>query len=225
MNEIKTMSGWDVFATETGKHSFDDYCRPGDQIEEDMYDHFLNILPPRTMQGGYFQVGEPADSRKDPKSGKFRATYPTFVRNRAGFFCLGNCFSGETEDTDIWINHKTVRSFLTATSRVGSDGLQTARPHVLCADGFELSVQAGEQFHSIPKKDLHDGAYTCVEVGPLGYAEESLLPYAEEKHDPEHSINSNVPVEIVDALIQKHGGFFESRTPYIAAWEDQKKEA
>ena len=221
MSEIKTMAGWHEFAEATGKHGFDDYCHPWDQIDEDVYDNFLNILLPRIMQAGYFQVGEPTDDRKDPKTGKFRATYPTFIRDRAGFFYLGSCFAGGKEDTGIWINHKTVRNFLTATSITGGDGLQKSRPHILCTDGFELSVQAGAQFYSHPKKDLPDGAYTHVEVGPIKAVEETLLPYSENKRNPKRSVNAFVPVELVEALIQKHGGFFESRTPYVAAWENQ----
>ena len=227
MNEIKTMDGWKDFAQKTGMQSFDDYCHPWDRIGEDVYHHFLNVLPPRTVKAGYFQVGEPTDDRKDPKTRKFRPTFPTYIENgKYGFFYLGNCFAGEIEDTDIWIDHKTVRNFLKATSRRDSDGLQKSRPYIVCADGYELSVQAGKAFFSSPRKDLEDGSYTHVEVGPLREYEEDFFPYSADKRKPRSCVNICVPVELVDALIQKHGGFFESRTPYAAAWEKlREKEA
>ena len=227
MSEIKTLEGWEAFAEATGKHDFDDYCHPWDQIDEGVYSNFLNILPPRTMRHGYFQVGEPTDDRKDPKTGKFRATFPTFIENGQGeYFYLGNCFAGECEDADLRIDHKTVCNFLAATARAGSDGFQKSRPHILCADGYSLSVQAGKQFYSVPREDRGDGAYTHVEVGPLGEYEEAFFPYAEDKRKPKSSVHARVPVELVDALVQKHGGFFENRLPYAIARDEQNnKEA
>ena len=222
MNEIKTMAGWQAFQNPNGRTDWDDYCHPGDQVDEEVFNHFLNILPPRTMRTGYFQVGEPVDHRKDPKTGKYKATWATFIENGNGqYFYLGNCFAGEREDVNLWIDHKTVRRFLAITAHPGSDGFQKSRPHILCADGFKLSVQAGDQFYSIPRKDLEDCDYTHVEVGPLGEYEEMFFPYAEDPRKPKSSVNARVPVELVDALIQKHGGFFESRAPYVAAWEEK----
>ena len=56
--EIKTLKGWE----ESGKN-WDDFCKPGELVDEDIYWYFLNILPPRNMGAGYLQVGEPYDSR------------------------------------------------------------------------------------------------------------------------------------------------------------------
>ena len=57
--EMKTLKGWE----ESGKN-WDDFCKPGELVDEDVYWYFLNILPPRNMGAGYLQVGEPYDSRK-----------------------------------------------------------------------------------------------------------------------------------------------------------------
>lgn len=94
--EIKTLKGWE----ESGKN-WDDFCKPGELVDEDVYWYFLNILPPRNMGAGYLQVGEPYDSRLNPKTGKYMATYSTFVRagDKAWKYC-GNCFPGESVDIE-----------------------------------------------------------------------------------------------------------------------------
>lgn len=93
-NGIKTLKEWE----ESGKN-WCDFCKPEDLVDEDVYWYFLNILPPRNMRAGYLQVGEPYDSRFNPKAGKHMATYSTFVRveEKVWKYC-GNCFPGESVD-------------------------------------------------------------------------------------------------------------------------------
>ena len=218
--EIKTLDGWHEYAKTHEKNGWSDYCQPGDRISEDVYDHFLDLLPPRTMRGGYFQVGEPSDSRKNPRTGRFASTYPTFLQKNGACFYMGDCFAGEQENTALWINHGTLQQFLKATVRKGEDGLQKSRPHILCADGFTLSVQAGTLFYSVPRMDLPDGAYENVEVGRLSKKEELLADYTEDKKITGKTVYPRVPVKLVEDVIHKHGGFYESRMPEVAAWRD-----
>lgn len=88
--KLKTLKDWK-------EEKWDDFCKPGDLVDEDIYWHFLNILPPRSMRSGYLQVGEPNDSRLNPKTGRYASTYMTFVKVKEGAwrYC-GNCFAGET---------------------------------------------------------------------------------------------------------------------------------
>lgn len=94
--EIKTLKEWE----ESGKN-WDDFCKPGELVDEDVYWYFLNILPPRNMGAGYLQVGGPYDSRLNPKTGKYMATYSTFVKvgDKVWKYC-GNCFPGESVDIE-----------------------------------------------------------------------------------------------------------------------------
>ena len=220
MSDVKTMAGWEEFAiSHPAKNDWDDYCRPGDSIDREVYDYFLNILPPATMHGGYFQAGGAVDDRKDPKNGRYRATYGTFAQEGPNHYVyLGNCFKGEHEATDFWIDFGSVEEFLAQTERRGIDGWQRSRPHIRCQDGFSLSVQAGKQFYSRPKMDIHGGNYTHVEIGRLSAEEPMLLPYAENTRNPKKSIYAFVPIDIVETVIRKHGGFFESRLPGAIAW-------
>lgn len=105
--EIKTLKGWE----ESGKN-WDDFCKPGELVDEDIYWYFLNILPPRNMGAGYLQVGEPYDSRLNPKTGKYMATYSTFVKVGIRYGNIAEIVSQEkalilkarTRD-DCWLLH------------------------------------------------------------------------------------------------------------------------
>ena len=72
---LKTLKGWE----EHGE-SWDKYCKPGELVDEDVYWHFLNVLPPRSMGAGYLQVGGAYDYSLNPKTGKYASTYMTFVK-------------------------------------------------------------------------------------------------------------------------------------------------
>jgi len=99
MGEIKTLAGWGEFCEETGKSSWGNYVSPGDLVDEEVYDYFLNVLPPRSFSAGYLQVGEPFSHRANPKTGICQATYMTFVSANNGLYrYCGNCFAGETEN-------------------------------------------------------------------------------------------------------------------------------
>ena len=86
------MADWE----DSGLGSFDEFFFPGDTVAEDVYDNFLNILPPATMRQNLLQVGEPAAHEKDPATGNYRATYSTFVRTDGLWWYAGECFRGET---------------------------------------------------------------------------------------------------------------------------------
>lgn len=89
-------------------------------------------------------------------------------------------------------------------------------PHIVCRDGFRMSVQASGRHYCdtdewtqaegyrFTNKDLV-GSFTKVEVGKVSAPEPLLDPFIEER-GAEHEVYFDVPVEIVDAIIAKHGG-------------------
>lgn len=97
--KIKTIDGWNKAAEEVkGQFSWDDYAKPGDLVDEGVYDHFLDCLPPRSMGYGYLQMGEPYSSRLNPKTGEYEMTWLTFARVEKGIYrYCGHCFVGQTE--------------------------------------------------------------------------------------------------------------------------------
>lgn len=90
------------------------------------------------------------------------------------------------------------------------DTLPARRPIIKCADGFSMSVQADAAMYCSPRTTLFpdnwgDG-YESVEIGFPTAEEPMIMEYAEDPDDPTGTVYGWVPVEIVDAVIQKHGG-------------------
>lgn len=89
---MKTFKNW-----MEGTQNFTDYVQPGDEVDEAMVDYFRDLLPPRSMQSGYLQVGEPYSHIVDT-DGKWKATYSTFAMEDGHWIYKGCCIAGGTED-------------------------------------------------------------------------------------------------------------------------------
>ncbi len=76
---------------------------------------------------------------------------------------------------------------------------------ITCADGFSLSVQASEMHYCRPRQD-DVSEYDAVEVGFPSAVEPLLLPYAERPETPTHTVYGWVPVNVVNAIVNAHGG-------------------
>ena len=106
----------------------------------------------------------------------------------------------------------TINEFIQKYRKVKKLGLgmtRTLTPHVVCNDGFEMSVQAGQSLYSEPR-DVAD-SYEEAEVG-FPSAEESLIArYAENEENLCDTVYGYVPCSIIDQVIEKHGGIDESK--------------
>ena len=86
----------------------------------------------------------------------------------------------------------------------------TRLPHIVCTDGFTMSVQVGYSLYSKPKKVAK--RYSEVEIGYPSEHEPLIEEYAEcftfEELDIDFTdtIYPYVPVKIVDKVLKKHGG-------------------
>ena len=86
----------------------------------------------------------------------------------------------------------------------------TRLPHIVCTDGFTMSVQVGYSLYSKPKKVAK--RYSEVEIGYPSDHEPLIEEYAEcftfEELDIDFTdtIYPYVPVKIVDKVLKKHGG-------------------
>lgn len=106
-----------------------------------------------------------------------------------------------------------IRKFLEATivvreSDIGSYHYvdQVLRPKVVCNDGFSISIQASEYHYCEPRQNRISN-YKSVELGFPSAEEELISEYAEDDDDNlTNTVYGWVPVEIVDQLLQKHGG-------------------
>lgn len=74
----------------------------GQEVTEDVYDNFLNIMPPISLRGGQgwqagFQVGEPYCHRDDTRTGKWRPMFMTFTTSGGRYYYQGINFAGEVD--------------------------------------------------------------------------------------------------------------------------------
>lgn len=81
----------------------------------------------------------------------------------------------------------------------------TVRPRIVCKDGWSISVQATEYAYCTPRRD-NDFHYLDVECGYPSSAEDLLMPYAEETDYPTNTVYGYVPIQIINGIIEKHGG-------------------
>ena len=84
-------------------------------------------------------------------------------------------------------------------------------PHIVCVDGFEMSVQVGYSLYSEPKKVAK--RYSKVEIGYPSEPEDLIKEWAEftpfdEDEEPDYTdtVYPYVPVKIVNKVLKKHGG-------------------
>lgn len=98
------------------------------------------------------------------------------------------------------------------------DSSKNPSPRAKCADGFEMSVQARQSVHCTPEENRDDfeGDYTEVEIAcwPQPELEDE---FREEDQDPlfgrlpsGESVYPYISVEIVNAILKRHGGVVEN---------------
>lgn len=75
---------------------------------------------------------------------------------------------------------------------------------IKCADGLTLSVQASEGHYCSPRDD--DGPWDTVEIGYPSEQVNEIMVYAETPSDPTNTVYGWVPVAVVEAVIEAHGG-------------------
>lgn len=87
----------------------------------------------------------------------------------------------------------------------GTFEIQANRPRLYCNDGYSISVQASEFHYCSPRLNgLQD--YKSVELGYPSAEDELINEYAEDVFDYTATVYGYVPIEVVEKLIEKHGG-------------------
>ncbi|MGO4697702.1 hypothetical protein AB4Z50_25785 [Paenibacillus sp. 2TAB26] len=75
---------------EDWKGNMDDFLKIGDEVDEEFYDYFLNVLPPASWTSSLVQIGEPHSHVGG------RATYATIAKVDGKWIYRGHCHRGET---------------------------------------------------------------------------------------------------------------------------------
>ena len=107
----------------------------------------------------------------------------------------------------------TLDEFTRATFQVAENsfGFYT-RPRIFCNDGFNFSVQGGEGHYSTPRKNEKE--FMAMEIGFPSEVEELILEFAEEVNNPTETVYGYVDNNIIQQVIDKHGGIDEEKTLY-----------
>ena len=85
------------------------------------------------------------------------------------------------------------------------EGAYPMVPRIKCVDGFSLSVQCNSGSYCNPREDYSDFYYK-VEVGFPSDVPENIMSYAENYENPTETVYGYVPIELVEELIEMHGG-------------------
>ncbi len=84
------------------------------------------------------------------------------------------------------------------------------RPRIHCKDGFSMSVQASRHHHCQPKKTQEN--YTSMEIKLPSEDESLLFDFAKILNDCTGTIYAYVPNEVINNVIDKHGGIDIDKT-------------
>lgn len=98
-----------------------------------------------------------------------------------------------------------IRKFVT---KVTLDSAHFIDP-IKCKDGYSFSLQASRTHYCSPRKDtgLHDDfIFTAFQIGLPSEADDLLNEYAEDGENPTETVYGYVPAEVVQNLVDKHGG-------------------
>jgi len=79
-------------------------------------------------------------------------------------------------------------------------------PALVFKDGFSISVQAGDYNYCEPRKN-NLTKYESYELGFPSVSDDLIIEYAADLEKPTDTVYPMVPSQVVDELINKHGGF------------------
>ena len=87
--------------------------------------------------------------------------------------------------------------------------MKPKNPQIKCKDGFAMSVQASDGAYCLPREDYPRTPYTHVECG---YPSTSIVT-EELQSFVQGDVYPYVPIEIVQAELDAHGGIVQGRLP------------
>ena len=97
-----------------------------------------------------------------------------------------------------------LNAFFTDASNRHESG--TGFRRIRCWDGLAFSAQVGEGRFCLPMNDC--GPWTAVEIGFPSREVEEFKGFEDScDHDDPTGVYSRVPVEVVESVVKKHGGW------------------
>lgn len=84
------------------------------------------------------------------------------------------------------------------------------RQRIYCIDGFNMSVQGSSGAYCYPRET--SSWYDKMEIGFPSAVEPLIMRYAESPEDPLGTVYGYVPVDIIQRVIDNHGGIDIDKT-------------
>tara|TARA_R110000765_G_C18834450_1_gene597246 strand:+ start:208 stop:540 length:333 start_codon:yes stop_codon:yes gene_type:complete len=103
-----------------------------------------------------------------------------------------------------------VSEFIIVTTKESDYGMTELKPHIVCNDGFKMSLQAGKGLYCNPRETAFE--YTSVEIGFPSEEEDLIKQYAENKNDYTETVYPCTPMNIAEEVVKKHGGINVKKT-------------
>lgn len=89
----KTMEEWNS----SGITEFDDYVGLGDEVDEEIVDNYLDLVPPACHTKRLVQMGDPVEHLPNA-DGRYEAIYMTFEKVDGKWYYRGYCFLCDTRN-------------------------------------------------------------------------------------------------------------------------------
>lgn len=89
----KTMEEWNS----SGITEFDDYVGLGDEVDEEIVDNYLGLVPPACHTKRLVQMGDPVEHLPNA-NGRYEAVYMTFEKVDGKWYYRGYCFQCDTRN-------------------------------------------------------------------------------------------------------------------------------
>ena len=164
--------------------------------------------PRRTMHSALDEMGNPWDdlfgnSGKDDEQKKPRHDSKDW---RIHLDPDEEPWEDDDEDDDDDEPESATNKFLSDNYKPNILGLYMPRPRAKCADGYSVSIQAGSgaNVHCWPHEDTNE--FTHVMLDNPSCEDEELVPYRCDLDDEDEIFYLFVPVEVMDKVLEKHGG-------------------
>ncbi len=106
--------------------------------------------------------------------------------------------------TDFAFNYGTMQR---------DENIPCRRTRIILADGKSVSVQANEHAYCSPRENMfldglsrYDTPYFKYEIGFPSFKAAEWMEYAEQPEQPTETVYGYVPVDVVQAVLDAHGG-------------------
>lgn len=180
-----------------------------------------DFRPRRTLHSALDETGNPWDElfgKDDDDMSELEKLFRVSPEHRIHIDPNAEAWDDDEDDDDDDDNDEddaeesATNEFLREHYIPNKHGKYVPRPRAKCADGYSVSIQAGSGagVRCWPNEDTDK--FTHVALDMPSCVDEELLPYRYDLDDPEEIFYFFVPIEVMDKVLEKHGGIVGTET-------------